>query len=134
MGTGRKNLNFSSTIFHRNCNYVCEKLFPNIRIHPCIVITSHDQLQSQAVADPGQGWINCILYIFLSPELRKRMFVQPFQRLWRRLIKNTVQRQQGELETQPLLGNTTDALSVPASGTTTDKRTHTYLSFPTEFP
>ena len=89
----------------------------------------------QAVADPGQGWFNCILYIFLSPELRKRMFVRPFQRVWRRHIKKTAQRQQRELETSPLLGDTTNPLSAPArtQGGTTDGGTHTYLSFPTEF-
>ena len=99
-----------------------------------IVPPYYNYIFIQAIADPGQGWVNCILYIFLSPELRKRMFVLPTQQVWRRL-KKTAQRQQKESEISPLLGNTTSPLSAPTrrQGGTSDRGTHTYLSFPTEF-
>ena len=63
------------------------------------------------------------------------MFVQPFQRVWQRLVKKTAQRQHGQLET-PFLGDTTTPLSAPArrQGGMGDGGTHTYISFPTEFP
>lgn len=35
----------------------------------------------QAIGDGGQGWSNAILYIFLSPTIRRQLFVQPFIRL-----------------------------------------------------
>ena len=86
----------------------------------------------QAIVDPGQGWANCILYIFLSPKLRKRMFVLPFQRVWRRLVKKIAQREQTDLETSPFLEATTNPLSRRQSGTT-GLGTHTYVSYSTEF-
>ena len=35
----------------------------------------------QAIGDGGQGWSNAILYIFLSPTIRRQLFVQPLIRL-----------------------------------------------------
>ena len=40
----------------------------------CFIYFSHD---SQAIGDPGQGWSNAILYIFMSPVMRKRLFCRP---------------------------------------------------------
>lgn len=33
----------------------------------------------QAVGDGGQGWGNAVLYVFLSPVIRSRLFIEPFQ-------------------------------------------------------
>ena len=33
----------------------------------------------QAVGDSGQGWGNAVLYIFLSPKIRTRLFCNPCQ-------------------------------------------------------
>lgn len=33
----------------------------------------------QAVGDGGQGWGNAVLYIFLSPVIRSRLFKDPFE-------------------------------------------------------
>lgn len=43
----------------------------------CIIMCTH----LQAIGDGGQGWSNAILYIFLSPTIRRQLFVQPFIRL-----------------------------------------------------
>lgn len=32
---------------------------------------------SQAIGDGGQGWGNALLYIFLSPNIRRRLFGEP---------------------------------------------------------
>lgn len=34
----------------------------------------------QAIGDGGQGWGNALLYIFLSPSIRKRLFGEPFNK------------------------------------------------------
>ena len=33
----------------------------------------------QAIGDPGQGWGNAILYVFLSPVVRDKVLVTPIQ-------------------------------------------------------
>ena len=33
----------------------------------------------QAVGDGGQGWGNAVLYIFLSPVIRSRLFIEPLE-------------------------------------------------------
>ena len=40
---------------------------------------------SQGIGDPGQGWGNAILYIFMSPVVRKQLITNPL----RKLIRNT---------------------------------------------
>ena len=39
----------------------------------------------QAIGDPGQGWGNAILYIFMSPVMRERLFCKPCKRSIRRI-------------------------------------------------
>jgi hypothetical protein len=34
----------------------------------------------QAIGDGGQGWGNAILYVFFSPEIRRRLFGEPFDK------------------------------------------------------
>lgn len=41
----------------------------------------------QAIGDGGQGWSNALLYIFLSPTIRRQLFVLPFLRLLHFSIK-----------------------------------------------
>ncbi len=37
---------------------------------------------SKAIGDGGQGWGNAILYIFLSPSIRQRLFGEPCNKCW----------------------------------------------------
>ena len=65
------------------------------------------------------------------------MFVRPFQQVWRKLVEKTTLRLHEELDSPPCLEDSIDPLiSVPArrQGGKADGGTHTYLSFPTEFP
>ncbi len=50
----------------------------------------------QAVGDPGQGWGNAILYIFLSPTIRHRLFTEP----WNKCISVTEEKVGGLLESE----------------------------------
>lgn len=34
----------------------------------------------QAIGDPGQGWGNALLYVFLSGTIRRRLFSEPFRK------------------------------------------------------
>lgn len=43
----------------------------------------------QAIGDGGQGWSNALLYIFLSPTIRRQLFVLPFLRLLHFSIKKS---------------------------------------------
>ena len=82
----------------------------------------------QVFADTGQGWINCILYILLSTDLRQRLFILPFQRCVRAspLINN-----RSNSAIAPLLGVTE---SVPSTRARALEEGNTYCSLPTEFP
>ncbi len=52
----------------------------------------------QAIGDGGQGWGNALLYIFLSPSIRKRLFGEPFNKC----LLATEEKLQGLLETETL--------------------------------
>ena len=39
---------------------------------------------SQAIGDPGQGWGNAILYVFMSPVVRKQLITNPLRKLIRK--------------------------------------------------
>ena len=82
----------------------------------------------QAIADTSQGWVNCVLYIFLSPEMRRRMFVLPFKRAVNKYKRQKATQHLRTSEIDPLLGNT------PSAQGETCERGETYLSFATEFP
>ena len=43
----------------------------------------------QAVGDGGQGWGNALIYIFLSPTIRKQLFIYPLVRLLFYISKKT---------------------------------------------
>lgn len=55
---------------------------------------------AQAIGDGGQGWSNALLYIFLSPTIRRQLFMLPFIRLLQKLMANKEQKQQQQ---QPLV-------------------------------
>ena len=38
----------------------------------------------QAIGDPGQGWGNAILYVFMSPVVRKQLITNPLRKLIRK--------------------------------------------------
>ena len=59
-----------------------------VHAHVCVLQTcvlysiGHYSLVSlQAVGDGGQGWSNALIYIFLSPTIRRQLFFYPFVRL-----------------------------------------------------
>ena len=83
----------------------------------------------QVITFTGQGWVNGILFIVLSPEMRNRMFVYPFRRLVRSAI--IVRRESNDFATAPLLGVTEITPSTRARARQEDI---TYYSIPTEFP
>ena len=83
----------------------------------------------QVIAITGQGWVNSVLFIFMSPEIRTRMFVYPFSR---HAINNvTVIRDSNDSASDPLLGVTEITHSTRARVRQEDD---TYYSIPTEFP
>ena len=49
------------------------------------MVTACFPLILQAIGDPGQGWGNAILYIFMSPMMRERLFCKPCRRSFRRI-------------------------------------------------
>ena len=102
------------------CSYV---LFKNIILNVNFTI--------QGIAVSSQGWINCVLYIFLSPETRRRMFVLPFRKIATTFKRNRYTQPTRTSEVALLLRNTQDTPS-------TLRRAHengdTYLSFATKFP
>ena len=53
------------TIFHASCLF-----------HSCI--------HWQAIGDPGQGWGNAVLYVFMSPVVRKQLITNPLRKLIRK--------------------------------------------------
>ena len=38
----------------------------------------------QAIGDPGQGWGNAVLYVFMSPVVRKQLITNPLRKLIRK--------------------------------------------------
>lgn len=48
--------------------------------HSSLPIPIPTSIPFQAIGDGGQGWGNAILYIFFSPDIRRRLFGEPFDR------------------------------------------------------
>ena len=84
----------------------------------------------QVIGDSGQGWINCILYIFFSPNLRRRLFLHPFKRLVKRSQKAFMMNESTTRATAPLRGFTQQTMSTRARA---EEEGITYYSTPTEF-
>ena len=86
----------------------------------------------QIIAFSAQGWINSILFIFLSPKLRKKLFIHPFKRNVRcgmNRVRTT--NDSNDSATAPLLGVTENT---PSTGARAQQEDITYYSIPTEFP
>ena len=49
------------------------------RFHHYIYAINYCMLQ--AIGDGGQGWGNCIVYIFLSSDMRKKLFWNPLRKI-----------------------------------------------------
>ena len=48
-----------------------------------LLFVSSYQFYCQAIGDPGQGWGNAILYVFMSPVVRKQLITNPLRKLVR---------------------------------------------------
>lgn len=67
----------------------------------------------QAIGDPGQGWGNAILYIFMSDPIRTRMISKPLRKcclkIGRQLVKlgpeESEGRDPGQIQDQRLTGD-----------------------------
>ena len=80
----------------------------------------------------AQGWVNSLLFIFLSAEMRNRMFVYPFRRLIRSAMKSVdITGDSNDSTTAPPPGVTENTPSIRARARLEDV---TYYSIPTEFP
>ena len=94
---------------------------------PCVFLTiACGIITLQIVADTGQGWVNCILYIFLSPELRRRMFVLPYRRFMQRYRTQQSKSTLVTSEGAPLLRGTENSLSARAIAR---EEGNTYVSY-----
>ena len=82
----------------------------------------------QAIADGGQGWGNCILFVLASKELREGLFNHlcrvPFRKI---LSRSETAIQLGGR--QPRIMSETSCL-LPGEGVTTTRRSDTYQSLP----
>ena len=116
-----------------NMHRFLDSSFPFSRYVIIIIVTTTfltaNILLLKAAADTGQGWVNCILYILLSSEMRRRMFVLPFRRMistfkFNHDLRTTTRNAQ-------LLEKTQNTSSTRAKAR---DRGDTYMSFPTEFP
>ena len=96
----------------------------------CLCRSCLDSLQ--VITFTAQGWVNSILFIFLSAEMRNRMFVYPFRRLVRSAMKSI-----------EMTGDSNDSTITPPPGVTENttsirararQEDITYYSIPTEFP
>ena len=91
-------------------------------------------MYEQVLVDSSQGWINAILYVFLSRKMRQRLFWKPLGKIATRLTYKRPQRsltqygvdQRPSSEATPLIAET--AVSPTTHGY------DTYFSFPTECP
>ena len=66
----------------------------------------------QAVGDGAQGWCNAILYVFLSPTIRKRLILNPCNSF----IDKAVEKARGLLETDTQNTERSSLLSATTSG------------------
>ena len=64
-------------------------LSPTIILHDCNFFAPpmHTHVYSQAIGDPGQGWGNAILYVFMSPAVRNQLIIMPLRKLIRKTGK-----------------------------------------------
>lgn len=58
-----------------------ECVFLDFYILSCQSIVCFLYLILQAAGDGGQGWSNAVVYIFLSPTIRKQLFIYPLIRI-----------------------------------------------------
>ena len=83
----------------------------------------------QATGDGGQGWGNCILFVFASKELREGLFNRlcrvPFRKI---LSRSETAIQVGGRQPHGIMSEASRLL--PGEGVTTTRRSDTYQSLP----
>ncbi len=60
---------------------------PPTHTHTCAHPPTHTHTRAQAIGDPGQGWGNALLYIFMSDNIRERMLCSPFRKCARKVAR-----------------------------------------------
>ena len=92
----------------------------------------------QVVADSSQGWVNAILFVFLSKRMRQRLFWQPLRRLVKK-IRRQRREPPNRPQSLPIRGKPTSEGTPLFQETATGRSDQTargydtHYSFPTEF-